>query len=70
MPIYEFVCDVCGTPFEALVGFSGNDPSPECPECDSTEVKKQLSRFSSKTGGPSSPGARSSSSSCGPRGFS
>ncbi|MCC6129197.1 MAG: zinc ribbon domain-containing protein [Acidobacteria bacterium] len=68
MPIYEFICDVCGTPFEAIVASSGS-PAPECPECASEKVSKQLSRFSGKSGGASSSGPKGSSS-CGPRGFS
>lgn len=44
MPIYEFVCDDCGTPFESLIlGFSTDNV--KCPNCDSSEVKKKISSF-------------------------
>ncbi len=44
MPIYEFECDDCGTPFESLViGFSTENVT--CPECKSKDIKKKLSSF-------------------------
>jgi len=44
MPIYEFVCDDCGKPFEALViGFSTD--KVKCPDCDSCRIKKKVSSF-------------------------
>jgi len=42
MPIYEYVCDECGHPFEALV-FGAE--RPKCPECGSSKLEKQLSLF-------------------------
>ncbi|MBI5186554.1 MAG: zinc ribbon domain-containing protein [Nitrospinae bacterium] len=47
MPIYEFVCESCGHPFEAIVpNFSSTAP---CPSCKGREVKKQLSVFAAHT---------------------
>jgi putative FmdB family regulatory protein len=42
MPIYEYICTQCEHGFEALV--SSSEAAPHCPECASSEVKKQLSR--------------------------
>jgi putative FmdB family regulatory protein len=45
MPIYEFVCNDCGKPFESLVlGFTTENV--KCPECNSGMVKKKVSSFS------------------------
>jgi putative FmdB family regulatory protein len=40
MPLYEYVCQECEHPFEALV-FAGEQP--ECPECRSRKLERQLS---------------------------
>ena len=46
MPIYEFVCAQCKRKFRKLVGVVAQ-PSPlECPRCRSTELNRQISRFS------------------------
>ena len=66
MPMFEFVCGDCGSPFEDLV--FGNDlDGVVCPECGSGQVKKKMSTFASKVeGGPSSLSFGSSSAaSCG-----
>jgi putative FmdB family regulatory protein len=42
MPIYEYACAQCGHQFEALVR-SGTEP--QCPECHSHKLEKQLSVF-------------------------
>ena len=55
MPIYEYSCKACGCSFEKLVK-SADENLPECPQCGSTEVKKEMSMFSSG-GLPSSSGA-------------
>ena len=41
MPLYEYVCEECEHPFEALV--FGADPAPECPQCHSRKLARQLS---------------------------
>jgi putative FmdB family regulatory protein len=47
MPIYEFVCQSCGSPFEILImGFSTDGIT--CPNCQSEEVKKKISSFAVK----------------------
>lgn len=61
MPIFEFVCQDCGHPFEELVRNAASTDIVTCPECGSAQVKKQISRFASKIAGGFS--ARSLSSS-------
>lgn len=45
MPIYEYVCAGCGHAFEALV--YGSERA-RCPECEGTELEKQLSTFAAR----------------------
>lgn len=45
MPIFEYHCRRCDQHFETIV-FSPRD-KVSCPRCDSSEVEKQLSVFSS-----------------------
>jgi putative FmdB family regulatory protein len=63
MPIYEYHCSNCNKEFEKLMGFSDpNINSPECPECQSNNTHRLLSKvasFSSRGTG------FSSGSSCG-----
>ncbi len=53
MPIFEFVCDDCGRPFEELVMSSSAIDQVTCPTCNSAQVKKQISTFASKVAGNS-----------------
>ncbi|MEZ4708266.1 MAG: zinc ribbon domain-containing protein [Caldilineaceae bacterium] len=41
MPIYEFICNDCGTEFEKLVSFSST-VAPTCVSCQSENVKRQM----------------------------
>jgi putative FmdB family regulatory protein len=43
MPIFEYQCASCGKEFELLVRNSST--VPECPACNSTELRKKLSAF-------------------------
>ncbi len=45
MPVYEYVCSGCGHAFEALIY---GEERPACPECEGTELEKQLSSFSTR----------------------
>lgn len=57
MPIYEYVCNQCHHPFEALVR---GDEKPECPHCGSSKLNKQFSVLSAHSqGGGSATGGRS-----------
>lgn len=53
MPIFEYICEKCGNQFERLQ----RAEQPEgrgCPKCGSSDIKRQLSSFSSNAGGSSS----------------
>lgn len=60
MPIYEYACSDCGHAFEALVRSS---TVPECPNCHSQHLDKQLSVFA--TTGTSTDAAPVPPSPCG-----
>ena len=50
MPIFEYICEDCKKPFEALVMGSRQ---PECPACHSRDLAQQFSVFSAAhTGAP------------------
>jgi putative FmdB family regulatory protein len=49
MPIFEYVCHDCHHGFETLVR-SGS--VPECPQCHSTQLEKQLSVFATAAAAP------------------
>lgn len=40
MPLYEYTCQKCKSDVELLIR---GDEQPECPECGSTRLEKQLS---------------------------
>ena len=52
MPIFEYLCDDCGTKFEKLVR---NRASPDvlCPSCGESHVTTQLSTFAAHAHGSS-----------------
>ena len=68
MPVYEYICEVCGTDFEKMMRFEQSDQLPECPNCKSKETRKRLSLFSSRGNAPSTTGFASSGSCSGGRG--
>ncbi|MEZ4862327.1 MAG: zinc ribbon domain-containing protein [Caldilineaceae bacterium] len=43
MPIYEFICQECGSEFEQIMSFSATK-LPHCPRCNSTNVQRQVGR--------------------------
>lgn len=47
MPIYEYICEDCGSHYERLV-LSGKS-SASCPKCSSKRGALQLSVFSART---------------------
>ncbi|OLC85387.1 MAG: hypothetical protein AUH88_06660 [Acidobacteria bacterium 13_1_40CM_4_61_5] len=55
MPIYEYVCEDCGTRYEKIV--LGKTPEIACPKCESKKSALQLSVFraSTKSNGSSGP---------------
>ena len=58
MPIFEYRCEACGHKFEAIL-FGAQ--TPECPQCHTEKLEKQLSVFAVSK--PSSSAA--SSAGCG-----
>lgn len=51
MPILEYDCERCNNRFETLVR-PGEEP--RCPACNSTALKRRMSRFSARSGSPGS----------------
>lgn len=51
MPMFTFICQDCGTPFEEWVPVSSGIKDVVCPECDSQDIQKQLSRIAGFKGG-------------------
>ncbi len=66
MPIFEFVCQDCGTPFEELVRSSNAVGEVSCPFCGSTQVTKQISVFASTVAGSARSFSDSSTATCNP----
>ncbi len=54
MPLFEFICDDCGTRFEELVM---GEREIGCPKCGSGDVRKQFSTFGMGRAGASSSSA-------------
>jgi len=52
MPIYEYACRGCGHQFETLVR---SGAVPECPNCRSIELQKQLSVFATPVASAAAP---------------
>jgi putative FmdB family regulatory protein len=61
MPIYEYLCDDCGTKFEKLVRNAAASSDVECPSCGEAHVSEQLSTFATHANGT----AREAAPSCG-----
>jgi putative FmdB family regulatory protein len=45
MPIYEYRCDQCRTPFSLFVRSMSTQPLAVCPRCGSDKVRRLISRF-------------------------
>ncbi len=67
MPLYEYVCQSCGTHFEKIVRFSEPDPDATCPVCRSDKTHKLISLFAAS--GPGTQAASSASCSSSSGGF-
>jgi putative FmdB family regulatory protein len=50
MPIYEYVCEDCGTKFEKLVLRASGQGELACPSCGKSRLAQQLSTFSAHAG--------------------
>lgn len=54
MPVFEFICTDCGTPFEELVMSSNKIGEVTCPACHSQNIFKKISIFASQSTGSGS----------------
>ncbi|MDR3747088.1 MAG: zinc ribbon domain-containing protein [Acidobacteriota bacterium] len=62
MPIFEYRCEGCGHRFEAILF---GEQQPECPQCHTAKLEKQLSTFAvTKSGGSSASTAGCGQSNC------
>jgi putative FmdB family regulatory protein len=50
MPIFEYLCEDCGTKFEKLVR---NGSSVLCPSCGQNHLKQEFSTFAARANGAS-----------------
>ena len=57
MPIFEYVCEDCGTKFEKLVRNAPDSPELICPSCGQKHLKQEFSTFAPKVNGASSSSA-------------
>ena len=62
MPVYEYVCKACASPFEELVR---GDERVACPACKSATVEKRFSTFATNNGAPALRDANESAAGCG-----
>ena len=69
MPIYEFDCQGCGESFDKLVRSISRVPEITFPSCDSDQVKKKLSLFSSQVSGGTRSSFASAPANCAPGGL-
>ncbi len=70
MPIYEYVCPVCGQSFEKLVrgGRKTRTAAVPCPNCGHDSHRKQVTLVATTTIGGASFTTSTSGSSCAPSG--
>lgn len=47
MPLYEYICNDCGQPFEKMMRFSEANQIPVCPTCSGSDTRKKISLFAS-----------------------
>jgi putative FmdB family regulatory protein len=56
MPIFEYLCEDCGSKFEKLVRRSASENDANgvhCPSCGQEHLKQQFSTFSARANGAS-----------------
>jgi putative FmdB family regulatory protein len=56
MPLYEYQCRACGKSFEMLRRMQDADKDLQCPDCESDEIERLLSTFSTSGCSASSSG--------------
>lgn len=50
MPMYEYLCNNCGTVSEILTGVSRDEPEAACTDCGGTDLKLLISVSSFRVG--------------------
>ncbi|MFN8444687.1 MAG: zinc ribbon domain-containing protein [Caldilineaceae bacterium] len=68
MPLFEFICNECGTSFEKLVRVSGSQADVLCPSCKSNKTQKLLSGFAVASSGGAGASVAASAANCAPGG--
>jgi putative FmdB family regulatory protein len=53
MPIFEYLCDDCGTKFEKLIRRAEDSSGVACPSCGDNHLTEQLSTFAAHANGAS-----------------
>jgi putative FmdB family regulatory protein len=53
MPIYEYLCQDCGTKFEKLVRRVADTPETACPSCGQKHLTQEFSTFAARANGAS-----------------
>ncbi len=51
MPLYEYLCQECGTRFDTLRSMKDSDKPIGCTHCQSEQTIRQLSVFFAQSGG-------------------
>jgi putative FmdB family regulatory protein len=51
MPIFEYLCQDCGTKFEKLIRRAEDSDGLTCPSCGQKHLRTQLSTFAAHAGG-------------------
>jgi putative FmdB family regulatory protein len=59
MPIYEYLCEDCGSKFEKLIRRQADTESLACPACGQSHLNQELSTFSARANGAASGSNRS-----------
>jgi putative FmdB family regulatory protein len=64
MPIYEFVCERCGRPFEDLVRTYAAIAEVRCPSCGSATLRRKMSTFAPRISGGRAASASGGDAAC------
>lgn len=51
MPVYEYVCDVCGAGTDRILPHARADAPGPCPDCEADALKRRFSRVAVKLEG-------------------
>jgi len=68
VPIYEYTCTACGTPFEQLIRSSRDERELTCPKCGGKQVERQLSVIAAPRAKAAAPPAGPCGQCCSPDG--